>query len=97
MIMNGQTSPQRAQRFFKKWTRLSIQVKGGATITISANQGEASAVAQGDGLQLTQASTAPPYDFWWKGELWYVASVNNTPFVLLMIGDADSLSGEGPQ
>lgn len=86
MIINGQISPQRLQREFKKMTRLSIQVRGPQTITISREQGEASNA--NDGIQLTQATTAPPYDFWWVGELWYTSSIANGDFVLLIIGEA---------
>jgi hypothetical protein len=72
-------------------TRLSFQIRGAATITLSRDQGEAANA--NDGVQLTQTSTAPPYDTWWKGELWYVASVDNSPFTMLIIGEADELGG----
>jgi hypothetical protein len=86
VILVAQTTPQRAQRFFKCWTRLSFQVIGGATVTLSREQGEAQTTA--DGVQLTQANTSPPYDTWWRGELWYRSSVDNTSFVMLIIGES---------
>ena len=86
MILNGLTTAQRMPRAFQCWTRLSFQVIGGATISISRDQGESQTT--GDGVQLTQANTSPPYDTWWKGELWYKASVDNTPFVVLIVGEA---------
>lgn len=71
-------------------TRLEFQVKSPATITIAREQGEAqAAVSSGDGVQLTQANTSPPWGEWWKGELWYVSNVDNSQFVILNIGTAD--------
>jgi hypothetical protein len=88
MIFTALTNAQRAPRAFKEWTRLSFQVRGGATITIAKEQGESQ--NQNDGIQLTQASTNPPYETWWKGELWYASNVANSQFVMLIIGTADS-------
>lgn len=74
-------------RAFDKMTRLEFQVKSASTITIAREQGEAQ--NPNDGVQLTQANTSPPWGEWWKGELWYVANVDNSPFVVLIIGTAD--------
>ena len=88
MIFNARTTPQRLPRAFDRMTRLEFQVKSAATVTIAREQGEAAALAQGDGVQLTQANTSPPWGEWWKGELWYASNVDNTPFVVLIIGEA---------
>lgn len=85
MILNARITPQRAPRAFKNWTRLSFQVRGGATIVIAREQGEAG--NPNDGMQLTQANTNPPYDCWWKGELWYSSTVDNSPLNFLIIGE----------
>lgn len=93
MIITSTSNPIRLQRFFSKWTRLSIQIRSAFTLTIAHDQGEAQAAQNGqpDGLQLTQASTTPPYDFWWKGELWHIASANGSQWSLIIVGDiADS-------
>jgi len=90
VILNGKLTPQRFQRVFKKNTLIQIQVRNASTITIARDQGEASAVAQGDGIQLTQNNTSnnsPPFVTWWKGELWYVANVDNSAFSLLIISE----------
>jgi len=89
MLLNARTFPQRLPRAFQCMTRLEFQVKGANTITIAREQGEAQALAQGDGVQLTQANTSPPWGEWWKGELWYASNVDNSPFVVLIIGTAD--------
>jgi len=89
MLLNARTFPQRMPRAFNRMTRLEFQVKSASVITIAREQGEASALAQGDGVQLTQANTSPPWGEWWKGELWYVSNVDNSPFVVLIIGTAD--------
>jgi hypothetical protein len=72
-------------------TRLSIQIRAAFTLTIAHEQGEAQNAANGgpDGVQLTQASTTTPYDFWWKGELWHIASAAQSTWTLLIIGEAD--------
>lgn len=87
MLFSAQTTAQRLPRAFRRWTRLSAQLRGGATITIAHEQGESQ--NPNDGLQLTQASTNPPYDFWWKGELWYSSTVASTAFVIIIVGEAD--------
>lgn len=87
MILNCQISPQRAPRAFQKWTHIQLQVRGGATVFYAHEQGEAS--NQNDGMQLTQASTAPPFACWWKGEFWYSANANNSPLNFEVIGEAD--------
>jgi len=74
-------------RSFDVMTRLEFQVKSASTITIAREQGEAQ--NPNDGVQLTQANTSPPWGEWWKGELWYVSNVDNSPFVVLIIGTAD--------
>lgn len=90
MIITSSATPARIQRFFPRMTRLSIQVRAAFTLTIAHDQGEVQAAANGfpDGLQLTQTSTIPPYDFWWKGELWHISSVNNSQWSLIIIGEA---------
>jgi hypothetical protein len=87
MVLNAGLTPQRAPRLFNKWTRLSVQVRGGNTITYGHEQGEVQNPL--DGLQLTQASTAPPFDFWWRGEFWYIANNANSPLNFIVVGDAD--------
>jgi hypothetical protein len=87
MILNAGITPQRASRVFKRWTRLSFQVRGLQTITIATEQGESSNA--NDGIQLTQANTNPPYDCWWKGELWYASTIANSPLNMLIIGEDD--------
>jgi hypothetical protein len=88
MILNAQTSPQRFPRAFQKWTKIQLQVRGGATIYYAHEQGEAA--NQNDGMQLTQASTNPPYDCWWKGDFWYSANAANSPLNIEVIAEADS-------
>jgi hypothetical protein len=88
MILNARITPQRTPRAFKEWTRLSFQVRGGATIVLAKEQGESQNA--NDGVQLNQANTNPPYDCWWKGELWYASTVDNSPFVILIVGTADA-------
>jgi hypothetical protein len=86
VILVGQQTPVRFQRVFNCPTRISIQVLGPATITLSREQGEAS--NPGDGIQLTQGNTSnpsQPYETWWKGELWFKSSAANAPFVLLIL------------
>jgi len=86
MILNAKITPQRMARTFKRWTRLSFQVRGAATLFLSKEQGESQ--NQTDGIQLTQANTNPPYDVWWLGELWYSASTDNSPLNVLIVGEA---------
>ena len=92
MLLNARTFPQRLPRAFNEMTRLEFQVKTASTITIAREQGEAAnvGVAPGDGVQLTQANTSPPWGEWWQGELWYASNTDNSPFVVLIIGRADS-------
>lgn len=87
MLFSANPTAQRLPRAFKRWTRLSAQLRGAATITLAHEQGESQ--NPNDGVQLTQASTNPPYDFWWKGELWYASTVAATNFVILIVGEAD--------
>jgi hypothetical protein len=68
-------------------TRLEFQVKSANTITLAREQGEAT--NPNDGVQITQANTSPPWGEWWKGELWYSSNNDNSPFVMLIIGEAD--------
>lgn len=91
MVITSGTTPLRIQRFFPRMTRLSIQIRSGFTLTIAHEQGEAQAAQNGqaDGLQLSQTSTTPPYDFWWKGELWHIASANGSQWSLIIIGEAN--------
>ena len=91
MVITSNTTPARAQRFFPRMTRLSIQVRAAFTLTIAHDQGEAQSAANGtpDGIQLTQTTTATPYDFWWKGELWHVASANGSQWALIIVGEAN--------
>lgn len=93
MVITSNTVPQRAQRFFPRMTRLSIQVRAAFTLTIAHDQGEAQSAANGnpDGLQLTQAATTTPYDFWWKGELWHFATVNGSQWSLIIVGEANDV------
>jgi hypothetical protein len=87
MQLNARLTGTRFPRAFQKWTRISVQVRGGSTIFLSKEQGEAN--NQNDGVQLTQTTTNPPYDCWWKGDLWYSSNVDNTQFQILVIGQAD--------
>jgi hypothetical protein len=86
VILVANQAPQKFQRVFNCQTRISIQVIGAATVTLSREQGEAS--NPNDGIQLTQGNTSnpsQPYETWWKGDLWYRASAPNTPFVMLIL------------
>jgi hypothetical protein len=94
MILQPTTSAQRAVRAFTKWTRISLQVRGGATVTLAHEQGEAQNL--NDGVQITQATTNPPYDTWWKGELWFAANAAGSSLVLIIVGEADTIAGGGP-
>jgi hypothetical protein len=87
VILNANRSPQKFARAFQRWTRVSFQVRGGNTLFVSKDQGEAA--NQNDGLQLTQASTNPPYDCWWKGDLWFSANNDNSGLIMEVIGIAD--------
>lgn len=90
MIANAMVAPQRFSRVFPRLTLLKMQLQSAASVTLSTNQGEANTA--GDGVQITAAGTGtnnPPYDFWWKGELWYRSNVDNTPLVFLIIGEQD--------
>lgn len=92
-------TPLRVQRFFPRMTRLSLQIRAPFTLTIAHEQGEVQNAANGgpDGIQLTQASTSPPYDFWWKGELWHIASAVQSVWTLLIIGEADDKDSANSQ
>ena len=87
MILNATIVPQKYPRAFTQWTRISLQVRGGATVFIAKDQGEAA--NQNDGMQLTQASTNPPYDKWVIGDFWYSANIDNSPLNLEIEGYAD--------
>ena len=91
MLLNARIFPQRFPRAFGCMTRLEFQVKRASTITLAKEQGEAAAAlaTPGDGVQITQANTSPPWGEWWKGDLWYVSNTDNSPFVILVIGEAD--------
>lgn len=91
MVITSGITPLRIQRFFKRMTRLSVQVRAGFTLTLAHDQGEAQSAQNGnpDGIQLTQANTSPPYDFWWKGELWHIASADGSQWALIIIGEAN--------
>jgi hypothetical protein len=91
LIITSGITPIRVQRAFNKWTRLSLQVRSAFTLNISHEQGEAQSAQNGnpDGLQLTQASTTPPYDFWWKGELWHFASADQSLWSLIIVGEIE--------
>lgn len=99
MIIISGTRPLRCQRFFQRMTRLSLQIRAGFTLTIAHEQGEVQNAANGgsDGIQLTQVSTSPPYDFWWKGELWHVASADQSAWTLLIIGEANDTDSASSQ
>lgn len=93
IIVSSVSTPRRVQRVFTRMTRLSLQIRSAFTLTIGHDQGEVAAAAQGDGIQLTQGNTSSPsqpYDFWWKGELWHIASVDNSSWSLLIIGEANN-------
>lgn len=85
MVVNGKITPQRLARTFDKPTRVTIQVRTAAVfVQIGHNETEASGA--NDGLQLTQANTStnfPGKTMNWQGELWYTASVDNTPFSVI--------------
>ena len=91
MIITSNVNPQRLQRFFARMTRLSIQIRSGFTLTIGHEQGEVQSAAAGnpDGIQLTQASTTIPYDFWWKGELWHISNAPVSQWALIIVGEAN--------
>ena len=72
---------------FDEWSRIELQVRGGATITYGHEQNEVQ--NPNDGLQLTLASTNPPYATWWKGEFWYGASATGSSLILVFVGKAD--------
>lgn len=96
MLMLATPTPQRVARDFQRMTLLAIQVLTAAqTLHIGTEQGEVTSPgATSDGIQLDQQNTgigataAGPFYVWWKGELWYSASVN-TSWVLLVLGEAD--------
>lgn len=99
MVITSDPTPRRIQRFFPRMTRLSLQIRGAFTLTIAHEQGEVQNAANGgaDGIQLTQASTTPPYDFWWKGELWHVSNTAASQFTLLIIGEANEIDSASSQ
>jgi hypothetical protein len=69
-----------------------IQIRNASTLNIAHEQGEAATAGAGgaDGLQFTQTSTSPPFQFWWKGELWHTANAANTQWTLEIVGEADT-------
>ena len=90
MILTATSSPQRFQRVFKKLTLLQIQVKSAGSVSLSHDQGECSnSITNNDGATYTQASTNPPVERWWSGELWF-ATASGAPqqFAIIVVGEA---------
>jgi hypothetical protein len=88
MNFTAQLAPNIVPRyFFKCMTRISIQVRAPGTLFLAKEQGEIN--NQNDGTQITQGSTQPPYDCWWKGEMWYRSDTPNLQWVMLIIGTED--------
>jgi hypothetical protein len=92
VIITSSVQPLRIQRFFPRMTRLSLQIRGAFTLTIAREQGEVQAAAGGlpDGIQIVQANCNPSYDFWWKGELWHIASLAASQWSLIIVGEVDA-------
>lgn len=88
MKLNAKITPQKFPRAFACWTYVQFQVRGGNTINISKEQGEAA--DPNDGLQLTLASTNPPWATWIKGDLWYTSNIDNSTLIIEIQGTADA-------
>lgn len=91
MILTGNPNPQKWTRSFPRMTRLSLQIRGGFNVFIGHDQGEVQNGSLGitpDALLLNQASTSPPYDFWWVGELWYATSIAGAQFSIVIVGES---------
>jgi len=82
------TAPHRYVKAFACWTRILLQVRGPGTMFFSHEQGESQ--NPNDGVQLTQAGTATPVGYKWKGELWYRSDTINQSFVIIILGEDDS-------
>ena len=98
MIITSGLTPLRIQRFFPNKTLLMVQIRSAFTLTLAHDQGEAQAAQNGqpDGCQLTQANTSPPFVFPWKGELWHIASVTNSQWSLIIIGEEEAAVRQSP-
>lgn len=85
MIVTAQQTPIRFQKVFTCRTFLIFQIRGPQVITLTREQGESQTA--NDGIQISQASTAPPnlpFKTWWQGELWYISDIPNGTFNLII-------------
>lgn len=69
---------------FDQYTEVYIQVFGAATFFVGSDrQSLETPAAIGGGLQLTQASTTPPFKLTWIGDLWVLANAPGSTIEIL--------------
>lgn len=97
-LFTATSTPQRLPRVLRCPTQLLVQVKQAGTVVLTRDQGQSQAAAKGsgDGVELTNANTngaQPPTNFFWQGEVWYVAlGVNPSINVIIEILGEEGVS-----